>query len=223
MIGIAAASTPSASVQSSTKVPSFEFEADPLRQKTATELREIAVAASTSLPIRWRAVQRLAQVDFTENQFFFNELLDHKDWFMRNAGMVALSQSADVEEKLRAALKLIKDPALVVRSAAAEQLFELKDARSWPHLVEAIYAQQNFHKGQSLWVRAQIASTLSELARPGQESVLVDLVKDKDINIRNAAVRGLERLTNSSFGPLQEAQTVQKWLAWGRDQNQQFQ
>ena len=185
-------------------------------------LQQSALDPHLSEKLRWAAIQKLARIDFNKNRSFLVQLTDHSEWFVRNAALLAIGQCSDRDLRMNIAKKLLKDPALVVRSAAVDELRALRDERSWKDLLEAFYSPENIHKGQSLWIRPQIASALVGIAKPGHEAVFLEILQDRDDRVRAAAIRGLERLTSNSFGPYGDLETAKKWIAWGQAQDQQL-
>ncbi len=129
---------------------------------------------------------------------------DSKEWFMRNAALVAVNNISSLEgEKL--AQKLISDKALVVRSAAVEVLQNSKDQEIRNTLWVELNKDYNFKKKQSLWIRPQIVKILAKTPKDAEMRDFMKLLDDKDLEVHPAAVAGLEKLTGVKLGGGQES------------------
>lgn len=133
-------------------------------------------------------------------------------WYMRNAAMVALAEyNPPVSQKV--AKRLIKDKALVVRSAAVDILAKGTDAEARRLLWQEINKDYNFKNNKSLWIRPQIVAILSEKPVPSELSSFQTLLQDSELNIQLLAIQGLEKITGVKLGDSQTApsQLVQMW------------
>lgn len=177
-------------------------------------LQKLSFDKGETLQVRWRALTAMARIDFNRSQKSLIKALQSKEWFMRNAALVTLNRG-NKEMSLQWSTQLLGDPALVVRTAAAQNLRELKDRRSREALLKAFSAPQNFKGGQSLWVRHHIARALAEMAIPGEEGFLVSLLNEKDERIHPWAVMGLEMLTGRALSDSRKLPENRKlWMAW---------
>lgn len=181
------------------------------------DLQAVSFDAKQSLQVRWRALTALARIDASRAQSTLIRAMKSKEWFMRNAALVALPRG-NKDFALQWSIELLDDPALVVRTAAAQNLKELKDRRAREELLKALRAPQNFKGEQSLWVRHHIARALAEMAIPGEERFLVSLLSEKDQRIHTWAVMGLERLTGKQLTESRQTPENRKlWLAWWQE------
>jgi HEAT repeat protein len=112
---------------------------------------------------------------------------------------VALAEYNNSEAQ-KLAKKMLKDKALVVRSAAVEVL--QKDARPdvrdllWQELAE----KYNYRNNESLWIRSQIVEALSQKPSDHELKSFTKLINDKDQRVQSAAVFGMEKLTGVKLG-----------------------
>ncbi len=186
-------------------------------------LEQLAFDQSQGLQVRWRALISLAQVYPDRAQPILNQAARSQEWFMRNAGLVAMS-SMPRDYALVWARRLSRDPALVVRTAAIQLLAEVGASDVEPLLWEQLYAAENFHQGQSLFVRRHIVKALASQARPGQEARFIQILQEADARLHPFAIQALEKISGRSL--TQEGATVSQvknqWLEWwGQTQNSQ--
>ena len=124
-------------------------------------------------------------------------MLSHSnEWFLRNSSLLALKVSAP-KVAIVVAERLLLDPALVVRTAAVETLFDLKSSESTAKLWKSLNFKENFRKGKSLWVRSHIMRALSEFAEKKDIKRFAHHLNDKDKKVQVWAVRGIERVTGT--------------------------
>lgn len=178
------------------------------------QLKKMSFQDSQSLQTRWRALTAMARLDFGAARASLEKALQSDEWFMRNAALVTLV-SGDKTMALKWSLKLLNDPALVVRTAAVQNLRDLKDRRAREDLLKAFRDPQNFKGGQSLWIRHHIARALSDMAIPGEEAFLIRLLAENDNRIHPWAIQGLERLTGKTLSESTDLKENKKlWLSW---------
>ncbi|MDZ4662605.1 MAG: hypothetical protein SGJ18_13415, partial [Pseudomonadota bacterium] len=121
-------------------------------------LREIAFDSSYGMKFQWRALSALSLLGRDKSLPELETALSHKDWYLRNAGLVILKEV----KPLRAlfwAKKLMKDSSLIVRTAAVEVIRSLKDRASASLLWSELYEKENYRGQQSLWIRRHIVET----------------------------------------------------------------
>jgi hypothetical protein len=173
------------------------------------------------MAIRWRAVTLVGRIGRRQSFPELERALTHQDWFMRNAGLVAMAH-IDRNRAISWARKLISDKALVVRAAAVQTLGDLRDTDSTPLLWEKLYAKENFHNNQSLFVRRRIMEALTILKRAGDEGKFVSVLTDRDQLLHPLAIMALEKLTGSTLGISKDpiALKRERWQSWWRDQPQ---
>jgi hypothetical protein len=184
--------------------------------KAAHTLAAMVFDSKLDLETRWRALTVLPSVDKALGREQIEKALQSREWYLRNAATVALP-SLDRLYAIEKSAELMSDQALVVRTAASQNLLKLgareKESLLWEKLNDA----QNFRKGQSLWIRRHIARALSELASAGSEPRFITMLADSDVRLHPFAMRGLERLTGKAFARGTPEQTRGRWLAWARE------
>lgn len=118
---------------------------------------------------------------------------------MRNAALVALAEFNNNEAQ-KLAKSLLKDKALVVRSAAVEVLQANPRPEVRDLLWEEMSEKHNFRNKESLWIRAQIVEALAQKPSDHELKLFTKLIEDRDERVQSAAVTGLEKLTGVSLG-----------------------
>jgi HEAT repeat protein len=184
------------------------------------ELVRISKSDKLDMATRWRAVTLAAAIGGKKGLKDLRVALKSREWFLRNAALVAM-KAYHPKQSAEAARSLIKDKALVVRSAAVEVLGQQLDSKSRDLLWEELSASYNYRKGQSLWIRGQILSHLAEKPEAREIPHFVKALKEKESGLNEAAVKGLEKITDQKLGP-QTASWSQKkelWLEWAKAQN----
>lgn len=161
----------------------------------------ILVAFNEAQPmvLRWRALTAAAEARGSEATEDLLKAGSHKEWYMRNAALVALSE-VNPSRGEQLARKLLKDKALVVRSAAVEALGKNLSAESRDLLWEELNQNYNFKNTESLWIRKQIAGALAKKPLNREAKLFVQLLSDKDPSVQIPAVLGLEKLTGVKLG-----------------------
>lgn len=134
---------------------------------------------------------------------------------MRNAAAVALPH---LEPQLAKALaeKLLSDKSMVVRTAAVQSLAQM-DAKPLEELLwEKLHAPENFHRGESLFVRRHIAKLLAEIAQSGNEGMWIRVLKDKDDRLYPFALKALQKTVSDKVTSPQEPLQKQRaqWINW---------
>ena len=173
-------------------------------------LQKMSFDRQQSLEVRWRALTVLPYLDKQVGQQNIERALAGNEWYLRNAAAVALP-ALERGYAVETSAKLLSDPALVVRTAAAQNLLRLNGREKESLLWEKLYSRENFHNGESLWVRRHIVRALAEFARSGTEAKFVALLSDKDARLHPFAIRALERLTGKKLNR-------SNWLAWAKNQ-----
>lgn len=178
-------------------------------------LQQMSSDDTLSMHMRWRAMLALGVLYPLEAEPLLEQAVKSQSWFLRNAGMLALSHGRR-ETALKWAEKLLSDPALVVRTAAVQTLEKINATEKESLLWQKLNAAENFKNGQSLWVRRHIAKTLARFARAGQERDFAKLLNDPDPRIHPHAVAALRKIAGNSVD--KEAKTFseqrQAWLNW---------
>ncbi|MBV2168698.1 MAG: hypothetical protein KUL82_08325 [Bdellovibrio sp.] len=165
----------------------------------------ISVAFNEAQPmsLRWRALMAAAEAKGIQATADLVKAGAHKQWYMRNAALVALSE-VNPEQGEKLAQKLLKDKALVVRSAAVSVLEKSSSMTVRELLWEELNQGYNFKNSQSLWIRHQIVEILAQKPMDREMRSFAQLLSDKDQRVHLPAVRGLEKLTGIKLGGGQE-------------------
>lgn len=182
-------------------------------------LEALSFDRKQSLEVRWRSLTVLPYLNKKVGQENIEKALNGDEWYLRNAAAVALP-ALDRKYAVEASAKLLSDPALVVRTAAAQNLLRLNGKEKESLLWEKLNAKENFRNGESLWVRRHIVRALAEFAKGGSEAKFVSLLNDKDSRLHPYAIRGLERLTGKKLNRDQAnfKEHRSRWIAWSKTQ-----
>jgi HEAT repeat protein len=172
----------------------------------------VAFSEGQSMRLRWRALMSAAEAGREKATPDLLKASTHKQWFLRNAALVAMSEVNEVEAK-KLATKLLKDKALVVRSAAVDILQKNASAPVRDLLWEEIGQKHNFRNKESLWIRAQIVEALSQKPADYEIESFSKLLKDSDMRVQYAAIEGMEKLTGVKLGdsPMPKEKLVLLW------------
>lgn len=177
-------------------------------------LKRAAFDPLNPLQIRWRAVTTMGRWDALRFRQELDKALTSRDWFMRNAALIALQN----DERARAiawSVKALDDAALVVRTQAVRNLIELNAVETEPRLWKEVFAQKNFRFGESLWIREHIAEALARFNLPNRSANFHRLLQDEDSRVYKWAIRGLENNVGMKMTATNESLEVrrQKWLS----------
>lgn len=172
----------------------------------------IAFNDSETMSVRWRALMAAAEARGNQATADLVKAGHHTQWYMRNAALVALSE-VNPAEGHKLAQKLIKDKALVVRSAAVEVLEKNQTPDVRDLLWDELNQSYNFKNNQSLWIRHQIVEALAKKPQDHELKIFVGLLSDKDSRVQLPAVAGLEKLTGVKLGEgsMKQSQLVGLW------------
>ncbi len=178
--------------------------------QAASTLNTLIFDRAQPLEVRWRSLTVLPHLNQRLGATAVEKALESDEWYLRNAATLALpslprSQAVDLSAKL------LSDPALVVRTAAAQNLLKLNAREKEWLLWEKLSATENFRNGESLWIRRHLARALAEMAKSGSEQKFVSMLRDRDNRLHPFAIKGLERLTGRKVG------NRGQWLAWAQD------
>ncbi|MFP5519959.1 MAG: HEAT repeat domain-containing protein [Bdellovibrionia bacterium] len=166
--------------------------------KHYSQAKSIAFSAEQPMGMRWKALTAMADIKGIDATGDILEASKRKEWFMRNAALLALNEVNPFESKTLA-LKLLKDPALVVRSASVNVLSRQMDNESRDRLWQELEAEYNYSKGQSLWIRSQILETLAKNPKSNEMALFAKALQDKDERMHEPAIRGLESITKAGI------------------------
>lgn len=95
-----------------------------------------------------------------------SRFLSDECWMLRSAALRALSYLDKPVPNSGAILKLLRDPALVVRTEAVETIRKLRPPGSTEALLDAVEDPRNYHAGKAQWVPQHALAALAELPTP---------------------------------------------------------
>ncbi len=162
-------------------------------------LSRTAFDSKRGLQTRWRAITTMGRVDPVYFQKDLERALNNPEWFVRNAALIAI-QSDEREKAVSWSMRLVTDPALVVRTQAVRNLVQLQARESEALLWQQIFAPRNFRGNQSLWVRVHMAQALAHFASRGAVKSFQRLLLDRDERLHKWAIVGLENATGFKVG-----------------------
>lgn len=163
------------------------------------KLIDISETETVPMDIRWKALTAAAVHQREKSVEDLLKASESKDWFMRNASLIALQEYAPVKAR-EVARRLVMDPALVVRSAAVRTLAKDSSLEATEVLWKELNEGYNRRGSQSLWIRGEIAEVLATRVGADELNRIAQLLNDDDGRVRLASVRGLERLTGKKLG-----------------------
>ncbi|MGE0529157.1 MAG: HEAT repeat domain-containing protein, partial [Bdellovibrionales bacterium] len=173
-----------------------------------------AADSKAPLKLRWRAVTTMGKLDPEGFRGPLDAALTSPEWFMRNAALIALKHG-DRERALTWSTRLLRDPALLVRTQAVRNLIDLDAREAEPILWQQLYDKRNFRKGESLWIRRHLAEAVARFAMAGRARNFERLLRDSDTRLHKWAILGLENVTGLRMSDRKEPVEIrrQKWLA----------
>jgi HEAT repeat protein len=163
------------------------------------EFISVAFAEDQSMRLRWRALMMAAEGRREKSTPDLLKASVHKQWFMRNAALVALAEVNEPEAQ-KLAKKLLKDKALVVRSAAVDVLQKSPRPEVRDLLWEEMNQKYNFRNQESLWIRSQIVEAMAQKPADHELKLFTKFLNDKDARVQAASVGGMEKLTGVKLG-----------------------
>ncbi|RME18463.1 MAG: HEAT repeat domain-containing protein [Bdellovibrio sp.] len=169
-----------------------------MSQKQKEYLKVLALDRHQSLQVRWRALIALGFVKPRGAKKVIVKALRSREWFMRNAALLAASYF-ERDWALFWAGKLLDDKALVVRTAAVDVIKKLKGREYKALLWKKLYYHKNFHKGEGLWIRKHIIQALSEFSTRADKVELLRVLRSKDRKLYPYAISALERIMPYSY------------------------
>ena len=180
--------------------------------EATTFISEYKKAVNVALPMsqRWAALQK-ASVQASGDEFFkVMAFGDDKDWFMRNASLVALDKSGS-DMVYDQAKKLVTDKALVVRSAAADILMRLNNDSVKKIFAAELEKKYNFNGRSSLWIRKQMMTHLIKNPSATERDFYVRYLNDQDPEIAVLSTRALEKITRIRFIAANDKDLITQW------------
>lgn len=189
------------------------FAASPSHLEYYNNLKSTAFSSSASLKERWSALQEMGRGDFEWFKEDLEKALQAKEWFVRNAALIAI-QSGKPEFVRKWSEKLLFDKALVVRTQAIKNLMKLKSSESSDEIFKALNHEMNFRGNYSLWIRPYLAQALVLHPPRNWKQVYQTMLGDRDEKVQMWAIIGLEQKSGLRLGRPEDSLEGkrQKWL-----------
>lgn len=168
-----------------------------------------------SMKVRWQALLTAASVAKADQIDAIKSFAKHDEWYMRNATLIALkkvSMAAAIDE----ARNLLKDRALVVRSAAVDIMAEDLTEDNKQLLIGELNKPYNFNKKSSLWIRKQIIEKITAIAQQKDKAFFARNLFDSDKEVAELSAHALEKITGRQ---VTDAKFVEKWQGIVKDNN----
>lgn len=157
-------------------------------QQDYGQLRRSAFSDTAEMKDRWESMAALSKIKHKDREKDILRGIQDTSWYMRNVSLLALD-SINAPLALKQAIKLLEDPSLVVRSAAADVI--AKSAKTSGVARDVLWKElrdkQNRIQGASLWIRPQIMKFLSETALPQERKLFLTYTEDSDSDVQNFA------------------------------------
>ncbi|WII72343.1 HEAT repeat domain-containing protein [Bdellovibrio sp. 22V] len=192
-------------------------------EKHYPQFVSLAFNEAQPMNVRWRAVMALAEARGEKATPDLMKAATHNQWYMRNAALVALAE-VNPSQAEKTAQKLLKDKALVIRSAAVDVLQKSSAPEVRDLLWEELNQKYNFKNEQSLWIRHQIVQVLASKPLDREAKIFAQLLSDKDPRVQMPAVRGLEKLTGVKLGvgSMKQSALVGMWRDYVKKEKLEF-
>jgi len=180
-------------------------------------LIRISRSSTETMQTRWRALTLASSLKPDKVLPELELAIRSPEWFMRNAALISLEMYHSKRAEV-AAQNLLKDKALVVRSAAVQVLGRRMTPQTRDLFWEQMSAPINFRRKQSLWIRGEMLSLLAEKPEARETGLFVKSLKDTDPKIQASAVNALEKLTQSTLGKtgLAVSEKRELWIQWAK-------
>lgn len=176
---------------------------------------EMANNTKLNMNSRWSSLIRSTEFATKETYEDIRKFTTHKEWYMRNAALVALGK-IDKDLALEEARKLVRDKALVVRSAAVEVIAKTMNDDNKKLLISEVNQGYNYNKKSSLWIRRQILEKVAVVANQADRELFVKNLFDQDKKIAELSARVLEKLTGTK---LESKKFVDNWRNYAKEKS----
>lgn len=163
------------------------------------DLKTLARDVNQRIDIRWKSLSLMAALSPVQVAPELDYFSQSKDWYMRNASLL-ITEKYFPDKSLPLARKLLRDKALVVRSAAVEVLSSNLKEEDRDLLWQEVSEPRNFHHKKSLWIRAKIISLLARSPLSRESGMFQSLLKDEEFKIQVASIKALEKIHSKSLG-----------------------
>lgn len=177
---------------------------------------KLAKNPALSMATRWRALLQASDVAEGAELNKILSFTKDKDWYMRNAALVALDKMGTdlVYDKAK---ELMSDKALVVRSAAADILMRLQNSDIRRIFSKELAKNYNFNGKSSLWIRPQMMRYLTQKPQADERGFFVQYLHDRDPVVAAMSVDALEKLTQVRFDAKDRKGLISQWKKYAQD------
>ena len=178
------------------------------------------VAQDPNAPVRqrWVAIRALGRIGGDPVRDALSPLLNASVPALRAATASALAD-AQIRGSAARISELLQDPAIIVRSAAADALGVIRDEVAVSPLLDALEDPSNTYRGQSLWVRRHYVDALANIGSKAALGGLVRALRDEDIAVRSAALEAVERIAGRSYAEgRSRPEQIEAWERWWANQ-----
>lgn len=182
------------------------------------ELEKRAFSKAEDYRTRWKSLTLAAQIQGGKSEKMLKKAAGAPEWYMRNAALLAYQEV--LPKKARpVAESLLKDKALVVRSAAVQVLARSLDEAARETLWEQLSSAQNFRKKQSLFIRGQILAVLAQDPLEKEMPLFVKHLNESDDRLHGSAIVALEKITARKFGKNNDSVSDKRdlWIKWAKN------
>jgi len=166
-------------------------------------LKRTSFSGSSHPSDRWSAFLTLVRIGKEKSLPEINEALESKDWFMRNAALIAM-QKIKFSKAVPKAMETFKeDPSLFVRAKSLEIVALSPNDKLFATLWGQLWDDKNFYRGQGLWIRDKIVKTMSNVATRKDLKYLAKLLRSQnpeDQKLKPMVLPALRRIIGNLDG-----------------------
>lgn len=182
-----------------------------IEQKDFPALIRAAQNTTLTLTERWQSLVQagtIAEPEQVEKIIAFSK---NSEWFMRNAALVSLEGVRGGDDAIEQAKLLIKDKALVVRSAAVVTLTKKNTLDIKQLFATELSKPYNFSGRQSLWIRPQLMQQIVKLVSEDDRQFMARYLFDSDQKVAALSVKALEKISSVHF---ESQNSVAQWQSY---------
>jgi hypothetical protein len=176
-------------------------------------LLTIAADRKLSDSDRYIAVLATARLGGAATAKNLSSYLSDHSWMVRTAALRALTALKDPATSAEV-LKLLRDPALVVRNEAVVAAQTLRPTGTIDALIAATHDEKNYHRGKAQWVPQNALDALVKIGAPGNVAhrLLALLDRKSDEGLVKKTLQTLETLTGikTAVG-VPVAEQIRRW------------
>ncbi|MFK8137566.1 MAG: hypothetical protein AB8E15_04315 [Bdellovibrionales bacterium] len=187
------------------------------------DLEKISFGSAYHLRDRWKAFSSLISLKNQKSKKLMDQALKSKEWYMRDVALKSAMKYLP-KSSMRIAKSLLNDPSLMVRTSAVKSIIQKNHSEFENILWKELYADYNFRKKQSLWVRKYIVKALLQFNLPKAKAKSLSsldyarfsrLLREKDRQITVPVVKFFNNFVSPQYSNLQNSDVQrQAWLGW---------